>query len=97
MLFTVNKSPFGHRNLESCLRLAPAGAPILLYEDGVYAAKSGTRVEGVVRAALATHPVYALEADLKARGVEDLVAGVRVIGYPGFVELVEEHPVVPWL
>jgi tRNA 2-thiouridine synthesizing protein B len=97
MLFTVNKSPFLHRNLESCLRLASVGAPVLLYEDGVYAAAAGTRLEDLVREALAQHPVYALEADLKARGIERLIQGIRVIGYPGFVELVEQHTVVPWL
>jgi tRNA 2-thiouridine synthesizing protein B len=97
MLFTVNKSPFMNSNLESCLRLAPPGTPLLLYEDGVYAVAAGTRLEGLVLQALAQHPVYALEADLKARGIERLIEGVRVIDYSGFVELVELHPVVPWL
>jgi tRNA 2-thiouridine synthesizing protein B len=97
MLFTVNKSPYLHGNLESCLRVAPAGAPLLLYEDGVYAVAAGTRVEGLVRQALARRPVYALEADLKARGLDRLIEGVRVIDYAGFVELVEQHPMVPWL
>jgi tRNA 2-thiouridine synthesizing protein B len=97
MLFTINKSPFSHRNLETCLRFAPAGAPILLYEDGVYAAKAGTEAERLVRAALAAHPLYALEADLKARGIERRIEGVRVIDYSDFVELVEQHPVAPWL
>lgn len=97
MLFTVNKSPYTHSNLESCLRLAPAGAPLVLYEDGVYAAAAGTRAADLVRRALAQHPVYAIEADLKARGIERLIDGVRVIDYSGFVELVEKHPVVPWL
>ncbi|KRT72553.1 MAG: DsrH protein, tRNA 2-thiouridine synthesizing protein B, partial [Candidatus Rokubacteria bacterium CSP1-6] len=45
MLFTVNKSPYLHSNLETCLRVAPDGAPLVLYEDGVYAAVAGTRVE----------------------------------------------------
>lgn len=97
MLFTVNKSPFSHRNLESCLRFAPAGAPIVLYEDGVYAAKAGTRVEGLMREALARHLVYALDADLRARGIDRRIEGIHVIDYSGFVELVELHPVVPWL
>ncbi|MBI2527283.1 MAG: sulfurtransferase complex subunit TusB [Candidatus Rokubacteria bacterium] len=97
VLFTVNKSPYLHGNLEGCLRLAPAGTPLVLYEDGVYAAVAGTRVEELMRQALARHPVYALEADLRARGLERLIEGVRVIDYAGFVELVEQHPVVPWL
>jgi tRNA 2-thiouridine synthesizing protein B len=97
MLFTVNKSPYLHRSLESCLRVAPEGAPLVLYEDGVYAAAAGTTVEPLARQALARHPVYAVEADLQARAIGRLIAGIRVIDYAGFVELVERHPVVPWL
>ncbi len=97
MLFTINKSPFLFGNLESCLRTAPADAPILLYEDGVYAAAAGTRVEALTRQALTQHPVYALVADVQARGLARLVAGVQVIDYAGFVELVEQHNVAPWL
>ena len=97
MLYTVNKSPFLHGNLESCLRFAPPGAPVLLYEDGVYAAASGTRLETLIREAAQHHAVYALEADLQARGISRLIEGVQVIDYKGFVDLVEEHNVVPWL
>jgi tRNA 2-thiouridine synthesizing protein B len=97
MLFTVNKSPFMHGSLESCLRVAPAGAPLVLYEDAVYAAAEGTRVAELLRQALARHPVYALEADLQARGIQRVEAGVQVIPYAGFVALVEQHRVVPWL
>lgn len=97
MLFTINKSPFLFGNFESCLHTAPAGAPIVLYEDAVYAAAVGTRIEPLTREALAQHPVYALEADVKARGLAQLVEGVQVIDYTGFVELVEQHNVVPWL
>jgi len=97
MLYTVNKSPFLHNNLESCLRFAPEDAPILLYEDAVYAAAAGTRFEPLIQQALRHHAVYALEADLRARGVSRIIEGVQVIDYGGFVDLVEEHNVVPWL
>jgi tRNA 2-thiouridine synthesizing protein B len=96
MLFTLNKSPLATNGLVSVLAIAPAGAPVLLYEDGVYGAVAGSMVEERMREALASHPVYALEADVKARGLDRLVDGVRVIGYDGFVQLVEEHDVVPW-
>jgi tRNA 2-thiouridine synthesizing protein B len=93
----VNKSPLLHRNLETCLRVAPAGDPILLYEDGVYAAMpKGAAVEQT-QAALAKHPVYALSADLKIRGVNEVLPGVQIVDYDGFVALVEQHDVVPWL
>lgn len=97
MLYTVNKSPLMFGNLKSLLRIAPANEPILLYEDGVYAAVKGAASEDMVKQALEQHPVYALRADLKARGLTSLVDGVEIIDYAGFVELVEQHHVVPWL
>jgi tRNA 2-thiouridine synthesizing protein B len=97
MLYTINKSPLMFGNLKSVLRIAPADDPILLYEDGVYAAARGTASEETVRQALEAHPVYALEADLEARGLVALIDGIQVIDYDGFVELVEQHHVVPWL
>ena len=97
MLYTVNKSPLGTNSLQSVLRIAPAGAPILLYEDGVYAAAPGTVSVTVTASAMTSHPVYALSADLEARGISDVIEGVQVIGYDGFVELVERHDVAPWL
>ena len=97
MLYTINKSPLMFGNLRSALRVAPAGEPLLLYEDGVYAAVAGATSEELTQQALAQHPVYALQADLEARGLTSLVEGVQVINYDGFVELVEQHHVVPWL
>ena len=97
MLYTINKSPLMFGNLKSVLTIAPAGDPILLYEDGVYAAAGGTASEDVIQQALERHSVYALQADLEARGLTSLVDGVQVIDYDGFVELVEQNHVAPWL
>jgi tRNA 2-thiouridine synthesizing protein B len=97
MLYTVNKSPFATDTLRSALTFAPPGAPIVLLEDGVYAAGAGTALSGLVEAALSDHGVYALEPDLQARAVTRVIAGVQVIDYEGFVELVEQHDVAPWL
>lgn len=97
MLYTINKSPLMFGNLKSALRIAPADEPILLYEDGVFAAAAGAASEDLIRQALQHHPVYALKADLEARGVRSLVDGVQIVDYQGFVELVEQHNVTPWL
>jgi tRNA 2-thiouridine synthesizing protein B len=97
MLYTVNKSPLSTNSLQSALRIAPAGAPFLLYEDGVYAAVDGAQSAGWVKEALDIHPIYALEADLEARGLSKVIDGIQVINYDGFVELVEQHDVAPWL
>jgi tRNA 2-thiouridine synthesizing protein B len=97
MLYTVNKSPLMFGNLKSVLRIAPDGDPILLYEDGVYAAAGGTASGNLVAQAVASHPVFALKADLEARGLSSLADGIQVVDYDGFVELVEQHHVAPWL
>jgi tRNA 2-thiouridine synthesizing protein B len=97
MLYTVNKSPVLHGNLKSALGIIPNGEPILLYEDGVYAVSPGAASEDLVKQALEKHPVYALKADLEARGIARFIDGILVIDYDGFVQLVEEHNVVPWL
>jgi tRNA 2-thiouridine synthesizing protein B len=63
----------------------------------VYAAVAGAASENSVVQALADHPVYALQEDLEARGLDSLIDGIQVIDYDGFMELVEQHHVVPWL
>ena len=100
MLHTVNKSPFERSSLESCLRLARKGGAILLYEDGVYATQQGTSVSDTVAAATADFSIYVLGPDLAARGIEEsqLIDGVRVVDYGGFVDLVvEKGTVQSWL
>jgi len=97
MLHTVNRSPLSSNSLYSALRIAAPGDPLLLLEDGVYAAMAGAAWEQALQAALVQHPIYALGADLEARGIERLIAGIQVTGYDGFVALVEQHGVVPWL
>ena len=93
MIHTVNKSPFERNSLESCLRLSVKGSPILLIEDGVYAATSGTSVSDTVTAASKEHPMFVLGPDLQARGIaeDNIMDGITVVDYGGFVDLVVEH------
>ncbi len=100
MLHTVNKSPFEKNSLDTCLRLAEAGSHILLIEDGVYGAQVGTALEPQVRESMRERKFYALDADLKARGIDrtQLIDGVEVAGYDTFVELAERcGKVQSWL
>lgn len=99
-LHTVNKSPFERNALESCLRLAADGAAVLLFEDAVLGARAGTRVEGLIKAAMPGLSIYALGPDLAARGIQEaaLIDGVRIVDYPGFVELTVHHDKIQaWL
>ena len=97
MLHTINKTPLKSDSLASCLRFARKGDPILLIEDGVYAAQAGAKSEEMVQSSLNDHAVYALEGDIKARGLQRLIGDIKVIDYDGFVDLVEQHQVNTWL
>ena len=98
MLHIVNKSPYMKSSLESCIRVAQKNAPILLIEDAVLGAAAGGGIENLVQGALKDHPVYALSADISARGLAgSLTPGVKVIDYADFVDLVEQHKPMTWL
>ena len=99
MLHTVNKSPFEHRTLETCLKYARQGSAVLLIEDGVYAAARDTAVSQHVNEAMKNVSIYALRPDVEARGMQNRVMdGVRLVDYAGFVDLVAEHDAVQsWL
>ncbi|MBF0296473.1 MAG: sulfurtransferase complex subunit TusB [Magnetococcales bacterium] len=97
MLHTVNKSPFQNTSLESCIRFTRPGDVILLIEDGVLAAQAGTSKSAMLEEVLAKNEIYALQADLQARALTDLVPGIKVTDYEGFVELVEKHATHAWL
>lgn len=92
MLHIVNKSPLERSTLDSCLATAQPGAAVLLIEDGVYAATRGNAAEAKLCAALANLEIYVLAPDLEARGMaQALTAGVKLVDYAGFVELVAQH------
>ena len=96
MLHMINKPPITANTLSSVVRIAADGDPILLIEDAVLAARPGAVTDELVKRTAAKHPVYAIAADLKARGIEKLIEGIESIGYEGFVELAEKHQVVTW-
>lgn len=100
LLHTVNKSPYERNCLDSCLTHAVKGSGIMLYEDAVYAAVKGSTAAGRIADATADHAVYVLESDLRARGMDpaNVVDGVKVVDYGGFVDLCTEYSAVQaWL
>ncbi len=100
MLHTVNKSPFERNALDVCLQHAKTGSAVLLIEDGVYGALKDSATTEKVQSAMAKFSLYALGPDLKARGVgeQQLIEGVTVVDYDGFVDLVTEYDKVQaWL
>lgn len=92
-LHTVNKSPFERASMATCFAHVSSGDAVLIYEDGVYGARKGAAFAKSLEDVKARCAIFALGPDLAARGVkkEDLVEGVEVVGYDGFVDLVVGH------
>jgi len=99
MLHTVNKSPFERNAFDTCLAHVKKGGAVLLIEDGVYAAMKGTAPAKKLEQLMKTIPVYVLQPDVEARGMQSRVLdGVKMVDYGGFVDLAAEHPTVQsWL
>ncbi len=100
ILHTVNKSPFEKSAFKSCLDHAKPGDAVLLIEDGVYAATKGTATAARIAALNGDMSLYALGADLSARGISNsaMIEGITVVDYSGFVDLVAENDVFQaWL
>jgi len=87
MLHIINKSPLTNGSLESCLRVAQSG-DILLIEDAVYAATTGSAFEGKMREAMGRFKIHVLQPDVEARGFAGrIIEGILPVDYGGFVEL----------
>lgn len=100
MLHTVNKSPFERNSLNSCLTKSKEGSSILLIEDAVVGALKGTVIADKLNAAIANKNVYVLGSDLNTRGFTEaeILDGIKIVDYAGFVDLVAEHSnVQSWL
>lgn len=100
MLHTINKSPFERNALNSCLTKSKDGSSILLIEDAVVGALKGTVIADKITSAVANKNVYVLGSDLNTRGFTeaDIIDGIKIIDYAGFVDLVAEHSnVQSWL
>jgi tRNA 2-thiouridine synthesizing protein B len=92
-LHTINKSPFAHTTLMSCLVVCAEKDGILLLEDGVFGAMKDSPCAVKLLELIARGiPIYALLSDVKARGLsEKLLPDIRLTDYAGFVQLTIEH------
>ena len=100
MLHTVNKSPFERNSLESCLNHCTEGSAVLMIEDGVYGAIKGSSANDKITGAVEKCKLYVLGPDAAARGIKEdqVIDGVTIVDYSGFVDLVAEHDAVQsWL
>ena len=99
-LHTVNKSPFERDRWRPAFGHASAGDAVLMIEDGVFGARKGGAFARTIAESRAA--VCDLRARARSRGArheaEDLVEGVKVVDYDGFVDLAATHArVCAWL
>ena len=99
MLYIFAKSPLYTHDLERCSQLKKSkDSKVLLIEDAVIAAKKGIETEKILEKFRDDGTeVYAIQADLEARGIEDIVETIKVIDYEGFVDLVVGNKLVSCL
>jgi tRNA 2-thiouridine synthesizing protein B len=92
-LHTVNKSPFERSAFMSALNHLKPGDALLMIEDGVVGARNAGAFASQLEKAAKSCSVYVLGPDLAARGMgeKDLIAGVKLVDYGGFVDLAAAH------
>ena len=89
MLHILQHSPF-QTDLESMLRCVKIGDELLLIQDAVIVALSGTKALDLLRAAPIS--IYALQEDIEARGlIAQISTGIGKVSYTDFVRLTVKH------
>lgn len=93
MLHILRHSPHSESRFASCLRAISSRQSLLLIEDAVYGLLPRTTGRNTLEYLPGTVSLYALDADLQARGLalDDLPSRVTIINYPMMVELCLEH------
>lgn len=90
LLYQIKRSPYISRDLEHILPIAREGSHVMLFQDAVLAAAvTQENREWLQALADAGVTVHALSEDLSARGVRDVLPGIDVVDYGGWVDLVE--------
>jgi len=97
-LHLLSHSPFSDSRLASCLRLLGPDDAILLSGDAVYALQPATMQRQALELMPQSIGLFALGEDLDARALHKLPTRVRIIDYPGFVDLCSRYAKVnSWL
>ena len=92
MLHIISRSPVETAILQ---RTAP-GDVLLFVENAVLALLRHGGLADQLAAMLAQNRLVALHADLQLRGIDsgELLPGIEVMDYSGFVQLTEDNPVI---
>ena len=99
ILHTINKSPFTHTTIFSCLAICNQDDGILFVEDGVFGAMNSAPCAQQLSICVQNGlNIYALSDDINARGLQDKInPNVKLTDYNGFVQLsIKHHCVQSW-
>ena len=99
VLHLVNRSPGESLALAQCLERVGPNDAVLLLEGGVYAVLKDSLLASKLASTIEHASIHALGPDLRARGIaaEEVMAGVILVDYEGFVELsVMHNPIISW-
>lgn len=89
VLHLIQRSPFSSTTFRDCLNIIGTQDSLLFMQDGVYI-QSHPTLNSI------TNPVYLLQDDLSARGLE-VNGKEKSISYQEFVQLCTEHEkVISW-
>ncbi len=89
VLHLIQRSPFSSTTVRDCLNIIGTQDSLLFMQDGVYI-QSHPTLNSI------TNPVYLLQDDLSARGLE-VNGKEKSISYQEFVQLCTEHEkVISW-
>lgn len=92
-LYLVTRSPFQRTEAVTNISLSDEGDGVAFIQDGVLVAKSAPQwlTDEVEKAKRRNVKFYLLKEDLEARGLEPC-AGLEVIDYDGFSDLILHYP-----
>lgn len=86
ILHIINKSPLQHSALNDALQFINKDDQVILIDDGVYAAISGT--PGINKIKAINCQCLALHDDVEMRGIKNIDTSVQTITMTDFVERV---------
>jgi tRNA 2-thiouridine synthesizing protein B len=98
MLHIVYQSPVDSQNLKDCLAVFSLEDVLLLIENGVFCALSGTALSEKLADLANSQRIFVLTPHAAERGVlNQLMHKIQLIDFEGFVDLVvEQYPILRW-
>ena len=92
MLHLIYQSPLETATLQR----TACGDSLLFLENALFRLLKTSSQASEIEKISHTHPLFVLDNEIEIRGIDssELVAGIKIIDYQGFVNLTVEHPLI---